>query len=730
MPDGVHALPDCVGSTPADWLNRAIDLDRAGETRVAQALMRQLAERLPDWDEPLARLADSQRAQGADVAAMATYRAVLALNPNRVPALLALGAMLIEAGAPEDATAPLLRCCGLAPGNQDAWLTLGRAYMDAKAPDPGLAAFQRVQRLVPTSIAVVHWLVAAALASDQGAAEAARLQALSERDPLDPVLHLARGLILDGLGLLDQAVDVLEAAVALAPEARDPIRILAGVLSRTARSREAEAALRQALALDPTNPQLMNDHAAVLMRVHRHAEARDLLQEVLWRHGAHPSVLCNLANATLCLGLQTEALELAQAAIALDPAAVLPRRSLANTLPYQDDVTGGALLQAARACAERLPRGSLPASRKAPAQDRALTVGLLSGSLRTHPVGWLTIGGFEHLDPAAFRIICLGRALEPGDPIAMRFHSVAQSWENVGPLDDEALAQRARALGIDILIDLGGHGDGSRMTACARRLAPVQIKWVGMQNHSSGLPEMDWFLTDRWETPPALEKLYSERMLRLPDGYACYSAPAHAPDVVPAPVLCNGFVTFGCFNNIAKITPRAIRTWCEILQALPGSRLILKTHQLGDAPTAERFRASFRAFGVDPRRVETRGSSPHRMFLANYNDIDLVLDPFPYCGGLTTCEALWMGVPTVTLPGEIFASRHSASHLSNAGFAEWVARDLADYRDIALRWAGDPAGLARLRQGMRAQVRASPLCDAPRFGRSLGLALRHAWTAT
>jgi predicted O-linked N-acetylglucosamine transferase (SPINDLY family) len=267
------------------------------------------------------------------------------------------------------------------------------------------------------------------------------------------------------------------------------------------------------------------------------------------------------------------------------------------------------------------------------------------------------------------------------------------------------------------------------MAVCARRLAPVQIKWVGLQNHSSGMPEMDWFLTDRWETPPALEPLYSERMLRLPDGYVCYSPPPYAPDVVPPPVLRNGYVTFGCFNNIAKITPRAIATWCEILHAVPGSRLVLKTHQLGDAPTVTRFRESFTRGGIDPSRVETRGSSPHRAFLACYNEIDLVLDPFPYSGGLTTCEALWMGVPTVTLPGEIFASRHSASHLSNAGFPDWVARDRADYIDISLKWARDPAGLAVLRESMRSRVRVSPLCDAPRFGRALGLALRHAWTA-
>jgi protein O-GlcNAc transferase len=729
MPDSAFGEIGIAAPSPASRLNHAIDLDRAGETGHARDLLRHLAKSLPDWDEPLARLAGSLRSNGADAEATETYRAVLALNPNRKPALLALGALLIGAGAPLEATIPLLRCCGLAPRDLDAWSTLGRAYMDAGEPALALEAFGRARRLAPRSMPLVHEVAAAALAAGRGAEQAARLEAASEHDPLNPAPHIARGLILDRLGLVGPAIDALEAAVALAPDAREPIRLLASVLTRTTRSRETDAALRTALELDPGNPHLMNDRAVVLTRLHQHAEAIALLREVLRTNGPNASIVCNLASSTLYLGLQDDAVELAQAAIALEPEAVMPRRALANALPYQDGVTGAGLLRAARNCAATLPRGSLPFPDKAPGRDRVLTVGLLSGSLRTHPVGWLTVAGFEHLDPAAFRIVCLSGAVEAGDPIAMRYHAVARSWENVAQLDDEALAVRARELGVDILIDLGGHGDAARMAACARRLAPVQIKWVGMQNHSTGLPEMDWFLTDRWETPPALEPLYSERMLRMPDGYVCYSSPPHAPDVMPAPVLRNGFVTFGCFNNIAKITPRTIETWCGILHAVPASRLVLKTHQLGDGPTAARFHESFSRFGIEPSRVEMRGSSSHRLFLASYNEIDLVLDPFPYSGGLTTCEALWMGVPTVTLPGEIFASRHSASHLSNAGYADWVARDLADYHDIALRWARDPAGLARSRETMRARVRASPLCDAPRFGRALGLALRHAWTA-
>jgi predicted O-linked N-acetylglucosamine transferase (SPINDLY family) len=292
-----------------------------------------------------------------------------------------------------------------------------------------------------------------------------------------------------------------------------------------------------------------------------------------------------------------------------------------------------------------------------------------------------------------------------------------------------ALAQMARSLGIDILIDLGGYGDAARMTACAHRLAPVQVKWVGMQNHSSGLAEMDWFLTDRWETPDGFEPLYSERLLRLPDGYVCYSPPPYAPDPVPLPALANGHVTFGCFNNLAKITPQVIRAWSAILTWLPTARLVLKTHQFGDADTCRRIHGAFAALGVVPDRVELRGASGHRAFMGEYNQIDIALDPFPYSGGLTTCEALWMGVPTVMLPGAIFASRHSFSHMSNVGLHGWAAADIDSYVALAVGKASDLAGLAALRAGLRARMKVSPLCDAPRFGRHLGAALQHAWRA-
>ncbi len=712
---------------PATMLNLAIAEDRAGCRDQARRLMQAVADRLPRWDEPVLRLAESLRAAGENGSAVDAYRQVLELNPNRTAALIALGGLLLLAGQPEEACDLLLRACGIAPDNAEAWNTLGLAFKASGAPGTALTAFTRAQTLQPAVLEYVLNGVQVTIEARQSEAELARLSVACEQDPLNPALRAGCGMLLDRLGRRMEAIDALECATVLAPDAILPLSLLCGVLARSSRVREAEAALRRLTALDPGKPMVRNDHAAVLMRLHRHPEAREILLDVLDRHGPLNLVLCNLAGAAACSGLQEEAVAVARRAISLNPDALMPRRALCNALAYCDGVTGAELLAAMRACSAVLPRSPQPPFANRAEPDRKLTVGLLSGTLRSHPVGWLTVAGIETLDPAAFSVVCLAQATVQNDPIGSRFRAASREWVEVDGMTDAELTAAARAREIDILIDLGGYGDGARMPACANRLAPVQIKWVGMQAHSSGLAEMDWFLTDGWETPDGFERLYSERLLRLPDGYVCYSPPAHAPDVAPLPALANGFITFGCFNNLAKITPRVIETWATILRRLPDARLVLKTHQLSDGPTAERFRSAFAALGIAADRLEMRGSSGHRAFMGEYGDIDIVLDPFPYSGGLTTCEALWMGVPTIALPGEIFASRHSTSHMSNAGLADWVAGSLDAYVEMAVARAGNLQALAALRAGLRERVRRSPLCDAPRFGKNLGTALRHAW---
>jgi predicted O-linked N-acetylglucosamine transferase (SPINDLY family) len=588
------------------------------------------------------------------------------------------------------------------------------------------SAFAEAQRRDPYGFEIALRRINAAIIAGRGELELARLEEACGVDPLDVVLLTARGALLERLGRGDEAIDVLEAAVELAPEALCPAVALAEALIHTGQIVKAVPALRHVTELAPDEPSHRNNLAAALTRVHRYREAREVLEALEASHGPHHAMLCNLTNALVCLGLQDEGVATARRAIELAPEENLPWRTLTSALAYADGIDGAALLEAACRAGETVACGPAPVFANRPDSTRRIRLGLLSTSLRTHPVGWLTAAGFEALDPREFEIVCFGQA-PSDDPIQRRFAALASAWHVVGPHRREGLAARIRDQEIDVLIEMSGWGEQGLLSVCAERTAPVQVKWVGMQNHSTGIREMDWFLTDRWETPLGFERFYCERLLRLGDGYVCYTPPPGAPDVGPLPALARGFVTFGCFNNVAKVTPRVIATWSKILRRVPGARLVLKTHQLADQPTAERLCGAFAQHGIDRDRIELRGGSAHRMLLDEYNGIDIVLDPFPYTGGLTTCEALWMGVPTITVPGETFSSRHAMSHLSNVGLADWVAEDVAGYEEMAVRRAADLRFLAELRAGLRAQVKASPLCDAPRFGRSLAEALRFAW---
>lgn len=724
--DGCLLAADASAMAPTAQLNQALGELQDGQEARALERMLALRARLPFWDEVPLRLAELHRARGDMAAAAGAYEDTLELNARRPEALIGLGTLLLPRGEIGRAQTLFLRCCGIAPDRAEAWDALGAALLvggDAAAAESALA---EAQRLDPENIDVALRRAEAALAAGNAAGELARLDVAVEHDPANAALLAAQGLLAERAGIRAVAIDRLEIAAALAPGHPSPHGLLAQALVRANRIAEALPALDRAIALAPGDLTLRNNRAAALIRLHRHREAREVLEAMLAEHGDHSGLLCNLSNALVSLGQQDAGVEVARRAIAHEPGLNLAWRTLCNALPYCDGIGGMELLAALRRAGAVLPRKAAPDFANVADPGRKLRVGLLSPTLKTHPVGWFTVAGFEALDPAGFELHALSLDF-PTDPIQRRFRAIVASWTAVDGIAPAELVPVIRALGLDVLVELGGYGDQGLLPLCAHRLAPVQVKWVGSQNHSTGLAEMDWLVTDRWETPARLQGQYSERLLELPDGYVCYSPPAYAPAVADLPALRGGGVTFGCFNNLAKITRATIACWAGVLGDVPGSRLVVKCHQLGDAATAERLRADFAAHGIDPARLDLRGGSPHRALLGEYGDLDIVLDPFPYNGGLTTCEALWMGVPVVTLPGEIFAARHSASHLSNVGLEAWIAPDVAGYRAIARRWAGDLAGLAALRQGLRERVRASPLCDAPRFGRNLGAALRHAW---
>jgi hypothetical protein len=256
------------------------------------------------------------------------------------------------------------------------------------------------------------------------------------------------------------------------------------------------------------------------------------------------------------------------------------------------------------------------------------------------------------------------------DRITLRIMALAKRWTPIASFSDAELAQRLRDDGIDILIDLSGFNAGTRMRVIAMEPAPLIVKWVGGLINTTGVESIDYLITDSIESPPGSDALYTEKLIRLPDDYICYLPPAQLPDCAPPPSASKGYITFGCFNNPTKINDVLLAEWARLLDALPDSRLFLKGAAFGAEHKRQRVLDALARHGIAAERIRMEGHSNHQDLLKAYHEVDIALDPWPYSGGLTTCEALLMGVPVVTLPGPTFAGRHSATHLANVGLPE------------------------------------------------------------
>ncbi|MEY5100788.1 MAG: hypothetical protein RJA36_3507, partial [Pseudomonadota bacterium] len=279
----------------------------------------------------------------------------------------------------------------------------------------------------------------------------------------------------------------------------------------------------------------------------------------------------------------------------------------------------------------------------------------------------------------------------------------AEHWVESTTLNDAQLARRIDADGIDLLLDLAGHTGQQRMSLFAQRAAPVQASYLGYPG-STGVPHIDWLIGDGVVTPEQDDGLCSERVARLPQTVFCYAPEADYPYPDFTERHAQRPLTFGSFNNVPKLTSRTLALWARVLDAVPGSRLLLKAPSFGDASAVRAFGARLARLGVDPGRVEFRGPSGLDDMMAEYADVDIALDPLPYNGGTTSLQAMWMGVPVLTLAGGHFVSRMGASFMGGAGLGDWVARDEDDYIEIAVRMAADRQALLALKRGLRARL--------------------------
>ena len=433
----------------------------------------------------------------------------------------------------------------------------------------------------------------------------------------------------------------------------------------------------------------------------------------------------NLANLARDAGEHAEARRLYADLLTRQPNHPVIRRNALTSLEYDPEVSDAERLAQAKAWGEWATTragGIRPRAAMRVFSDRPLRIGYVSADLCQHTVGLFAKDVLKAHDQSRVQVFAYS-AGQVKDWVTDEIRAACTLRDvtvlDDAALDDAALADQIRADRIDVLVDLSGHTAGSRLTAFAHRPAPVMVSWLGYFA-TTGLACMDAVLLDDWHAPLGTEVQFVEPILRLPSGRFCYQPVPWAPAAVaPPPVERNGYITFGCFNNTAKLNAGVFDAWSRVLQAVPNSRLILKWRTFNDEAFRQQVTDAFVARGIAAERIELRGPSFHADLLKEYADIDIALDPFPFTGGLTSCEALWMGVPVVTWPQSRVVSRQTYAFLSQIGLPELAAQDADDYIRIAVELANDRKRLADLRATLRDRMRCSALMDVAGFTRQL-----------
>jgi predicted O-linked N-acetylglucosamine transferase (SPINDLY family) len=590
-----------------------------------------------------------------------------------------------------EAVAAFLQAVQLDGNDPDAWWNLGLAQQNAQDLSAAEQAFARCLAIAPGRLDAT--ICYAQLLNEIGQPERA-LELLApalQRAPQLGIAWLILGNAYKTLGDIPAAIDATRRAVAYTPQPFEAQFLLADLLSRVWRLDECEAVLEGLLAQQPN-----------------YADARVLLGICLRAQARHVESLAALRHS---LVLQHD-----------------PHRHsiyLAG-LHYVEGTTPQSLLAAHREW-NRLSGGLADPVTACPPTGRApgkLRLGFVSADFASHPIGYLALPALQALDKSRVEMVCYSDRTSEDD-ITAQFRHAATAWRTIRGRSDDEVADQIRADGVHLLFDLAGHF-GERMTLYRHKPAPRQISWLGYVG-TTGLAMIDFLLADRFHIPAGEDHCYIESVLRLPADYACYQPPEVTPPVGSLPAFSAGRVTFGCFNNPAKYSPRLFDAWAAVLRETPGSQLFLKFGGLDQPRFAARLAQEFAKRSIDPNRLILEPMAPHYEALEAYGRVDLALDTQPYSGGLTTCEALWMGVPVVTFPGPTFAARHSTSHLSNAGLSQFVAADWNGYVELALRWSRDLPALAALRLSLRDQLRTSRLCDASAFAADFLRVLETCW---
>ena len=641
-----------------------------------------------------------------------------------------------RAGRLAEAEAVYREIVGQRPGDPRLWVALGAVARDAGRFDAAIVAYGEALRRAPAlleaeiGLAETYAHMGQALTQEGRVSEAIEALAacakILEAKPERASASHNLGMSLLREGSLEEAIASFIEAIQFDPGLADAHNSLGVALRRKGLPKDAIRAFRTAFRLESDHADAACNLGCALMESGEVDEAIATLRDAARLRPDFAVAHNNLGNALLKIGERDEAIALFGRALAVRPDYALAHSNLLFALHGHPNYDAEALWREhtewSRRHAEPLGRSTNPhPNDRTP--DRRIRVGYVSADFRRHPVGWFLSPILSAHDHRAFEVFCYADVAAPDD-LTLELRSHADTWRDIVGLSDERVATMVRDDAIDILVDLAMHTADNRLLVFARKPAPVQVTYLAYCS-TTGLETIDYRITDPYLDPSGSpDRHYSEKSVRLPDTYWCYRPALDSIDVGRVPARSSGQLTFGCLNDFGKVTPEALALWARLLVKLPRSRLLLHAPAGGHR---RRAREVLSGADVDPQRLEFVGRLPIAEYLQRYQQIDVCLDPFPYGGGATTCDALWMGVPVVTLSGRTAVGRGGASILSNVGLRELVAKSKDEYLAIAEDLATDPARLEALRRGLRQTMKASPLMDGPRFTRNLEAAYRQMW---
>ena len=623
------------------------------------------------------------------------YRVVLDADPNSAEALHHLGLIAHTVGRHDVAIDLLSRAVALDGASAEAWNDLGMALAAHGRTGEAAGSFRKAVTLKANFASGWNNL----------------------------------GSALNAGGRFQDAADCYRRALALAPNRPEIHLNLSRTLASLNQMEESEAACRQAIALRPDYVDAINTLGARLMDQSRSTAAMECFRNALTLQPDHVLASNNLANALKEQGRLDEAILWYRKALELYPGLPAAHSNLLLTMEYHPGYDSATLYREHLAWAAR---HAAPLEKRIrdhhndPDPGRRLRVGYVSADWRRHSVAsfmWPLL--VEH-DHQWFEIICYSD-VRAADTMTEVLRKCADRWCDIAGWTDEQVAQRIVDDRVDLLVDLGGHTANNRLKLFARKPAPVQVSYLGDQS-TTGLATIDYRLTDEHLDPPGLTEAYhTELLFRLPRTFACYRPEDRCPQVAPVPAMSRGWVTFGSFNKLEKISPQMLEFWGRIVATEPGWRLMIMAPGLEDAAIREYVRRVFTMQGGDARQLDLQASKPFMEYMAAHAQVDIVLDTFPFNGHTTTCHGLWMGVPIVTLAGDRYASRMGLSVLTNLRLKDLVATTPDQYVQLAVQLAQDGPRLAELRRGMRDRMRGSPLMDERAFAREVEVAYRWMW---